>query len=99
MDGFPSGSKAGSDRRFVRKVERTFVTVALTVPPVSIVLLVLPCLFCLQELANADNKCVRSGGVNIVSHSSWMPMSRRNLFHLSKHPVCCDLVALAIPAF
>ena len=92
-------SRAGSGRRFVRKVERTFVTVDLTVPPVSIVLLVLPCLFLRQLPANADKRWFCCSILYSLRNSSLMPFAPRNRRHRSKHPICFWWDAGAIPAF
>ena len=81
-------SRAGSGRRFVRKVERTFVTVDLTVPPVSIVFLVLPCIFLRQLPANADKRWFCCSLVYPLINSSLMPFAPRNRRHRSKHPIC-----------
>ena len=91
-------SRAGSGRRFVRKVERTFVTVDLTVPPLSMVLPCLPYLFRLQLVANADMRNCRCFLLYFSRNSSSIPMSARNRTHRSKHPVCFWMDAGASPA-
>ena len=58
-DVWPSASRAGSARRFVRKDERTCVTAALTVPPLSSLSLVFPCSFRRQLPAKAERRRVR----------------------------------------
>ena len=97
-DIFPSVSNAGSDRTCVLKVERTFVTVDLTVTPRSLVPFFLPYIFRLTAPAKAERRRVRWSGVNPANHSSSMPLSDRNRFHLSKLPSCFWCDAGAIPA-
>ena len=74
-------SRAGSDSRFVWKVEWTCVMVEWTVHPVNTALLVLPNWFLRQLLANADKRWVLCCCVNSASYSSEIPMAWRNLFN------------------
>ena len=98
IEGLSSTSRAGSLRKFDRKVEQTCVMVALTVLLVSSFLLVLPHLFRLQAAAKAQRMCVRCDLLNLSSHSSSIPTVSKNLRHLSKLPTCFWWVARAIPA-